>query len=184
MRRVKSRNFILVVCGILIFMLLGFVVAKTMISLIDEVNNKDNEKEIYQNIISSSSKIKLNGTGNFIENTPRLSKTIISDFNVLLKKKDDEVKYTIGFCNMNDIEVKYDNLLLEGISCYDEVNEINCDNIKIDSYLRNKKDVFSRTALISPNSCVDMVIDVKYTGENEKDTYVYIDKIALELGVK
>ena len=184
MRRVKSRNFILVVCGILIFMLLSFVIAKTMISLIDDVSIKDKEKEMYQNIISSSSKIKLNGSGNFIGNTPKLSKTIISDFNILVKKKDDEVKYTVGFCNMNDDEVIYNKILLEGISCYDEENEISCDNVKIDKYLRNRKDVFSREELISPNSCVDMVVDVKYTSNEEKNTYVYIDKIALELGVK
>ena len=85
---------------------------------------------------------------------------------------------------MNNEEVRYNKILLEGISCYDEVNEISCDNVKIDNYLRNKKDVFSRGALISPNSCFDMVIDVNYISNNEQNTYVYIDKIALELGVK
>ena len=85
---------------------------------------------------------------------------------------------------MNDDEVIYNKILLEGISCYDEENEISCDNVKIDKYLRNRKDVFSREELIGPNSCVDMVVDVKYTSNEEKNTYVYIDKIALELGVK
>ena len=85
---------------------------------------------------------------------------------------------------MNNEEVRYNKILLEGISCYDEVNEISCDNVKIDNYLRNKIDVFNRGALISPNSCFDMVIDVNYISNNEQNTYVYIDKIALELGVK
>ena len=61
MRRAKSRNFILMVCGILITLLLGFVIAKSITSVIDEVSNVNKSEELQKNILSSSSKIKLYG---------------------------------------------------------------------------------------------------------------------------
>ena len=102
MRKAKSRNFILAVLGVFITLLLGFVLAKTMISVINELSTKDVNKELQQNIISSSSEIKLRGKGNFINNSPKIDSTNILDFNVKMKNIGDLIFYSISFCNMNN----------------------------------------------------------------------------------
>ena len=53
MRKAKSRNFILTVCGVLITMLLGIVLAKTIVSVLDEVNNGDISQEVYTALVRS-----------------------------------------------------------------------------------------------------------------------------------
>lgn len=181
MRKARSRNFILMVCGILITLLLGLVVARGITSVIDDVSSKDNSEELQKNILSSSSKIKLYGKGNFIESTPQIEKTIISNYNVKLTNKNDEVYYSISFCNMNDKELIYDDLIVEAISCIDEVGNDDCNNILIDSYVMRKNKRLEKKEVVSGNSCVNVVVDAKYIGEVSQETEVSISRIVLEL---
>lgn len=181
MRKAKSRNFILMVCGVFITLLLGFVVAKTIVNVLNEIDSKNTTEEIQKNILSSSSKVKLNGMGNFIDSTPRVDKTTISEFNVKLNHKDDEVNYSISFCNMNDKELVYDDLIVEAISCIDEVGNDDCSNISIDSYVSKKNKRLEKKDIISENSCINLVVDAKYIGEVEQETEVSISRIVLKL---
>lgn len=181
MRKARSRNFILIVCGVLLMLLLGFVIAKTIIDVIDEVSNKNTIEELQKNIFSSSSKIKLNGKGNFIDSTPKLEKTTISDFNVRLGELDDEVYYSLTFCNMNDVDVKFNKLVVEGISCTDSLGNNGCNNVFVDRYVQKKNKLLKAGDVIAANSCVDVVIDTKYIAYEAVDTEVIISKVVFEL---
>lgn len=181
MRKARSRNFILMVCGVLITLLLGLVVAKTITNVMDEVNNKDKNEELQKNILSSSTKIKLSGRGNFIETTPRIEKTMISDFNVKLTNKDDEVYYAISFCNMNDEDMVYKDLIIEAISCIDPLGNDDCMNVDFNNYVMKKKGKLMKGEIVSANSCVDVVVDTKYIDDEAKETEVSISKVVLLL---
>ena len=181
MRKAKSRNFILVVLGVFIMLLLGFVFAKTMINVINELSIKDVEKELQQNIISSSSQIKLKGKGNFINNSPRIDGTNILDFNVKMENMDDYIFYSINFCNMNNEDLKYSDLVIDGISCTDVEGNNDCNSVVIDSYLLKKNNKLQKNTLVPANSCVDLVVEANYIGDVSKDVEVYISKISLNL---
>ena len=181
MRKAKSRNFILAVLGVFITLLLGFVLAKTMISVINELSTKDVNKELQQNIISSSSEIKLRGKGNFINNSPKIDSTNILDFNVKMKNIGDLIFYSISFCNMNNEDLRYSDLIIEDISCIDDKGNSDCSNVVIDSYLLKKNKKMNKNSLIPANSCIDLVVEAKYIGNISEDTEVYVNKISLEL---
>lgn len=182
MRKAKSRNFILIVCGVLITFLLGFVVAKTIFDVIEEVNSKDNDEELQRNILSSSSKIKLSGKGNFIDSTPKLEKTMISDFNIKLNEYGDEVYYSLTFCNMNKVDMIYEDLAVEALSCRDSAGNSQCNNVLVDSYVLKHKKELEKGSYVSANSCVDVVIDAKYISDVPSETEVTISRVVLELG--
>ena len=182
MRKAKSRNFILIVCGVLITLLLGIVLAKTIVSVLDDISNKNTDEEINKNILSSSSKIKLSGKGNFIDSTPRIDKTIVSEFNVKLGDIGDEVYYSISFCNMNDRDVLYKDLIVEAVSCFNDMDIDSCSDISIDTYVARHSKRLKEGDVISANSCVDLVIDAKYIGDYELDREVSISRVALKFG--
>lgn len=182
MRKAKSRNFILVVCGVLITLLLGLVLAKTIVSVLDEVNNKNSDEEIEKNILSSSSKIKLSGKGNFINNTPRIDKTTISEFNVKLSDINDAVYYSISFCNMNDKDVVYKDLIVEAVSCFNDLDIDSCSDISIDTYVARHSKRLNKGDIISANGCVDVVINARNIGEGFLEREVSISRVVLEFG--
>ena len=182
MRKAKSRNFILIVCGVLISMLLGLVLAKTIINVLDEVNNKNSDEEIEKNILSSSSKIKLSGKGNFIDTTPRIEKTAISEFNVRLNDINDAVYYSISFCNMNNKEVMYKDLVVEAVSCFNDLDIDSCSDISIDTYVARHSKRLNKGDIISANSCVDVIVDVRHIGEIPLEREVSISRVVLEFG--
>jgi len=181
MRKAKSRNFLLMVCGILLALLVGFVLAKTVISVVEDMKNIDPNEEIQKNIISTSSKVKLNGKGNFIDYTPKVDGTTISDFNVRLNEHGEYVYYSVTFCNMNDEDLIYKKLYMEDVSCIDEVGNDSCDNIFTNSYVRKKGKIMLPTEKVSANGCVDVVIEARYSGNTSNSVEVLIDKVALEL---
>lgn len=182
MRRAKSRNFILMVCGILITLLLGFVIAKSITSVIDEVSSVNKSEELQKNILSSSSKIKLSGKGNFIDTTPRIEKTSISEFNVKLNDINDAVYYSISFCNMNDIDVMYKDLIVEAVSCFNDLDIDSCSDISIDTYVARHSKRLNKGDIISANSCVDVNVEVRHIGEIPLEREVSISRVVLEFG--
>ena len=181
MRKARSRNFILIVCGVMITLLLGLVIAKTIANVMDDVSSIDKNEELQKNILSSSSKIKLSGRGNFIETTPKIEKTMIYNFNVKLANKDDEVYYAISFCNMNDEDMVYKDLIVEAISCVDPLGNDDCMNVDFNNYVMKKKKKLTKGEIVSANSCVDVVIDAKYVGDEALDTEVSISRVVLLL---
>ena len=182
MRRAKSRNFILAVCGVLITLLLGLVLAKTIVNVLNDINRKNTDEEIEKNILSSSSKIKLSGRGNFIDSTPKIDKTAISEFNIRLAEANDEVYYSISFCNMNDMDVKYKDLIVEAVSCFNGTDIDNCNDVSIDTYVVKHNKRLKKGDVISANSCVDLVINAKYVGNNSFEREVSISRVVLEFG--
>ena len=181
MRKAKSRNFLLVVCGILLVLLVGFVLAKTIVSVVHDIKVKNPNEEIQANIISTSSKVKLNGKGNFIEYTPKVDGTVISEFDVKLEEKGDYVQYSVTFCNMNDIDLVYKNIYNEVVTCEDdEYNDV-CNDVFINAYVLRKGKIMLPTEKLSANSCLDVVIEARHIGDVSKKIEVLIDRVAIEL---
>lgn len=178
MRKAKSRNFLLVVCGVFMALLLGLVVAKTFVAILDDINNADDDEKINSNLITSSSKIKIKGKGNFINNTPIIEKTAISNYNVRVSEKGDFVYYSVVLCNMNNFDLRLDRFIVEGLTCN---NSVNCDGVFVDTYVSDRKDKLDIGDIISANSCVNLIIETKYEDDNSNIINVSIDRVFLDL---
>ena len=59
----------------------------------------------------------------------------------------------------------------------------NCSDISVNTYVSRSNKKLAAGDVISANSCVDVVIDVKYVGKYSLDREVSISRVALELGV-
>lgn len=185
MKKVRSRNFILIVCGVLLMILIAFIFTKVLINIMDNASDSEREKEILSNVISSSSKIKLSGGGNFVGSTPKVYETSISNFKVMLSNRDDAVKYSIKFCNMNDENIVFDRLLEGGFTCSDELGiSKSCDDVEVLGYVSNSNGKLNPGDEIFANSCVELVVDVSFKGLDSSGTIVSIDKYFLELKMK
>ena len=181
MRKAKSRNFLLMVCGIILMLLVGFVLAKTIISVVNDMKLVNPDEEIQKNIIATSNKVKLNGKGNFIGYTPKVNGTVISDFNVKLEEKGDYVSYSVTFCNMNDEDLVYKKIFNESILCEDEFFNDVSDDVFINAYVLRKGKIMFPTEKLAANSCLDVVIEARHIGDEVKTIEVLIDRVALEL---
>ena len=184
MKRLKSRNFILFICGIFIIFILSFTIGLNVVEMLEEIDDVDEEKIIFANVVSSSSKVKLSGKGNFITNAPNVSGTSIFNFNVKLSDVDDSVMYTNKFCNKNNEDVLYSDLIAGNIECSDDLGvKKDCSNIKVNGYVRDGNKVLKENDKIRANGCVDFILEVKYVGKENIKTIVWIDKYSLILKV-
>lgn len=185
MNRVKSRNFILMICSYFIVFILILAFSKFIIGIINDTNHIDNEQEMLKNIILSSSEVKLIGNGNFINGTPMVSGVTISDFNVKLSGINSMVKYSIKFCNMNEYPIIYEQLLEKSVYCTNDfLEKVSCDNVKVSSYILSGNRRIKRGEKIGPNSCVKVIIDARRIDENFGDINVVVDRLSLKLSAK
>lgn len=176
MKKAKSRNFILIICGVFIFLILGFAMANFLVDLFNNIDD-DKQKEAINDILVSSSKIKLTGNGNFVDGTPKVNGTEILDFNVILKTKSDKVSYSLKICNNNLEDIVYVSSNYDNLKCSDESGKlVGCENILVSGYVRRGNKIIEGNELIPANSCSDFVIDVEYIGYDMRITQVFIDR--------
>ena len=180
MRRAKSRNFILVVCGVLLALLMSFCLSRVLLMTIA---NHEDEDNFLTNVIFSSTKVAINGDGNFLDSTPVVDGLTISKFNVRLSKLGDRVRYLIKYCNMNDQDLIYKGLSSSNVSCKDSSGrENNCEDIIIRGYVLRGNKELEINDRISASSCVNVVIDAEYDGIMVNETNILVDEYTLKLG--
>ena len=185
MRRAKSRNFILVVCGVLLLLLGSFGFTRVLMKMMVEVSEDEKREELLSNVVSTSSKVKLSGGGNFIESTPVVKGISITRFNVKLSNPSDKVSYSIKFCNMNDEDLVYKNLWEGEITCSDLLGaKKSCVGIKIDGYVLKGERKLKVNEKIQANSCIELVVDASFESFVPSETVVSIDEYSLELDMK
>lgn len=171
MERIKSRNFVLVVCGVFFFIMFLFLVIVGILRIVDKVR----ESNVYNNIKLNSSRIEVSGEANFVENTPIVYQTNIEDINVRLKKKGDYARFIVEFCNLNEDDLIVDDIVSGNIVCNDGFNDISCDNVQINGYLKNDNKKFNS------NQCVNFVVDVQCISDLEQETFVFISEYKIDL---
>lgn len=173
MKRIKSRDFVLVVCGVFFFIMFLFLVTVGVLRIV----NKVSEDNIYENITLKSSKIEVGGGANFVENTPSVYQTTIKDFNIKLKEKGDYARFMVELCNFNEDDLLIDDFVSSNIVCNDGINDVSCDHIQINGYI--KKD----NMMFNSNQCVNFVVDAKYISDLGQETFVFIDKYKINLKI-
>lgn len=185
MIRVKSRNFILIICAILLLLILGVTAFYSAIRVSKSYSDEEKMLQIINNVEFSSSKIKVYGSGNFNEITPDIDRLNIYGYNVKLSKLGDKVEYNAKFCNKNDIDVKFVNFWKDEIVCLDAMeNDISCDNVSVSIKAMKGKKELVYSDMIKPNSCIDVVMSAEYIGTTSSElTYVLSEKNSLELAV-
>ena len=166
-------------------LLIGSVFTKVLMNIMNEASDADNEKKLLANVVSSSSKVKISGNGNFVGTTPKVDGTAVSNFNVKLSTPGDKVEYSIRFCNMNSQELKYDSLWEGNISCSDELGASkSCENINVASYVVVGDKKLKINDVIEKNSCIQLVVEAEFTGSVPSETIVSVNEYFLELKVK
>lgn len=171
MDRVKSRNMILVVCGAFFFVIILFSIFLGILKIIDAMN----ELSIYDNVLLSSSKIEVNGGGNFYESTPTVSKTTIKNFSVKLKKQGDSAKFIAEFCNVGSDDLMVDDIVYDKAICNDGLYDIECQGIEIKAYVEKDNDSFNK------GQCIDFVVEAKSLIEQPKEVILTINEYKLGL---
>ena len=174
MRRIKSRNFMLIVCGVFFFCVIIFGIFTGMFRIVDKLNKN---QDIYSNIVYLSSNVEVSGNGNFVEHTPKISGTSIENFNVKLGSINDSVKYTIKLCNMNEDDLIIREISSDNVSCSDGINDISCDSIEVKGYVEG----ISSSSKFKGGECINFIVEAKYVDSLNKDTYLFINKYNMEL---
>ncbi len=174
MKRVKSRNFILAVCALIIILISGIVLSQFMLKTAQNLT-MDNDV----NILYSSSSIKIVGRGNLYEKTPSVNGTQVNDFRVKLMEFGDRVQYEVKLCNMGNEDLVYDGAELGEVKCFSqEFSGKACSNlsVKSDAFFANKKMI--KGDLFPRNTCIKLVIDAKFDKDvNIDSTIVQVDKV-------
>ena len=185
MIRAKSRNFILIVCAILLLLILGVTAFYSAIRVSKSHSDEEKMLQIMNNIVFSSSKVKVSGSGNFDEITPKIDRLSVYDYRVKLNKLGDKVEFVATFCNKNDVDVKFVNLLKEEFTCLDSMeNDISCDNNFSFIKTRYNKKELVYGDMIKSNTCFDVVFNTEYVNEVDSNlTYILSNKNSLELAV-
>lgn len=171
MNRVKSRNIVLVVCGGFFFVIILFSIFLGILKIVDTMN----EISIYDNILLSSSKVEVNGGGNFYESTPTVSNATVKNFNVKLKKQGDSAKYIAKFCNVGKDDLLIDNISYDEVTCSDGIYDIECEGIEINGYIKKDNDSFNS------GQCIDFVIKVESLINHAEEVILSIGEYKLDL---
>ena len=171
MRRIKSRDFVLVVCGLFFFIMFLFLVAVGVL----KIANKVSEDNIYENIALKSSKIEVGGEANFVENTPFVEKTTIKDFKIKLKEKGDYARFVVELCNLNEDDLVIDDIISSNIICNDGINDISCEGIQINGNLKKDNKMFNS------NQCINFVVSARCISDLTQETFVFIDGYKINL---
>lgn len=184
MDKVKSRDFLLSTCGILLLLISILTVVITVIKGVESINDNIYKKKVLSNIYIKNSSLKLYGNGNFVDNNPSYKDLVFSDYKVKFKNYRDSVLYTLKLCNDNDVDVKVLGFTSSDIKCnsIDDFND-SCQKVLVDNYILDGSKKISN-GMLKAKSCYKLVIDAKYEGELlENDLLVYVDKFDLKIEV-
>lgn len=163
-------------------LLVSFTFIKFLISIVENTDRENFEETILANVVTSSSNIEISGNGNFIGNSPVISQTTVSDFNVRVSEIGDKVKYSIKFCNLNGVNLVYEQLFIGDISCRsDEGNSISCDGVKVNVSASSGGNDLESGDIVVRNSCILLTAEVEFIGNSNQVIDVLIDEYALVL---
>lgn len=184
MDKVKSRDFLLSTCGVLLLLISIVTVVISVIKGVESISDSVYKKKIINNIYIKNSSLKLYGNGNFFENSPEYEKLVISDYKVKFKNYGDSVLYTLKLCNDNDVDVDILSFISGELKCNSvDGSSRSCQDVLIDNYILDGSNKISDGRL-KAKSCYKLVIDAKYEGESlDKDLLVYIDKFDLNIEI-
>lgn len=163
-------------------LLVSFAFIKFLISMVEDVDRENLEETILANVVTSSSNIEISGNGNFLGNSPVISQTTVSDFNVRLSEIGDKVKYSVKFCNLNDVNLIYEQLFIGDISCRNGAfNSISCDDIKVNISASSGGKILENGDIIVRNSCILLSAEVEFIGNSNQVIDVLLDEYSLML---
>lgn len=175
MRKAKSRNFILIVCGVFLFFILSFAFVTFFVKSFSSLKD-DKQDKLADNFWVSSTKIELVGNGNFVNEAPKVMGTKISDFYVVLESFSDKVSYSLNVCN-NNLEDVYIVSKPVNFICSNELGQsISCQDVEVNSYIYNGDRTIGSNMFVPANSCFDFLIEAEYIGYKQKQTQIYIDE--------
>ena len=165
----RNRDFMLIICGILIMLVLGLSIAHTTVNAILKVK-KDNNSNL--NIGYSSSNINMFGFAE-INTGAKVSGTNVSNLEVTFQKPGDRIQYLIKFCNNEDSSIVFSNLISNDIVCTDTITGKDdfsfCNKLVLESKVINNDKVLAYKDEILSHSCFDFYISIMYP---EDDTYL------------
>lgn len=184
MIRTKSRNFILTICAVLITLVIAVSSFLTAFKVSSKYTEESEKKKTMNNVVCSSTNVKLTSGGNFNTSTPEILGLDIINFNVRLSKAGDKVEYEAKYCNKNKQAVRFVNFWVSDINCTDYLGESSdCSNILIESGAYKDSKELKRGEIIDSGDCFEVVMKAKYIGEFPKITDVLVDKNSIELAV-
>ncbi len=183
MIRVKSRDFLLMICGLLLLVIALVTVIGNVIVDAREISDVERERDVAKNIKSASINVRVTGKGNFVEKGPKYKDLVISDYNVKLLHNGDSVKYELLLCNDDNEDVLVQGISMENVICSDQNgNEKSCDKVKINKsvYIDNQEVV--GVLSLKRNSCASVIIETKYEKTFlEREIIVHIDQFILNI---
>lgn len=179
MIKLRSRNFLLIICSIFFFSIMSFAISNGLLRMFNELNNQNNS--VTSKILQMSSKIETHGEGKFIYDVPSVNGTTIENFNVKLKKFNDSVKYSVKLCNITDYDFKVMGINNSEIICSNDRNLNDCSSVKVIGYVEG-----SSKNILKKGSCIDFVVDAKYVGvvDDGDEINLYVNKYSLKLEKK
>lgn len=177
MRKARSRNFILFICGVFIVFLVVFNMSN-FISAFEETDKPEKKKYFLE---ATSSDVKISGKGNFFGSTPKIVKSSIVDYGVLLKSPGDSVSYTVKFCNNNSVKLKYKDVIIENKLCTNKVGIKGCDVVKFEKFVAIEGKQLINEESILPKECIDLNLVSTFNSDVSEDIYISVDNITLEV---
>ena len=177
MRKARSRNFILFICGVFIVFLVVFNMSN-FISAFEETDKPEKKKYFLE---ATSSNVKISGKGNFFGSTPKIIDSSIVDYGVLLKEPGDSVSYTVRFCNNNSVKLKYKGVSIENKLCTNNIGVNSCDRVKFESFAIIEEKQLIKEAIILPKECVDLNLISTFNSDVSDDIYISIDNIIIDV---
>ena len=171
MKRIKSRNFVLIVCGIFFFIMFCFLIAVGVLRIADKVS----EDNIYDSISLKSSKIEVGGDANFVESTPIVIKSNIKNFNVKLKKYGDFARFIVELCNLDENDLIIEDIVNSDIVCNDGMKDVNCDGIKVNGYVKKDSNSFNS------GQCINFVLEAEAVSDFSQETFVFVSEYEIRL---
>lgn len=184
MDKVKSRDFLLSTCGVLLFLISIVAIVVSVVKGVENISDSVYKKKVLNNIYIKNSSVKLYGYGNFYESSPNYKDLVLSDYKVKFKNYGDSVLYTLKLCNNNDVDVEVSGFISSELNCYylDGFSR-GCQNVLIDNYILDGSKKISDGKL-KAKSCYKLVVDAKYEGDMlDKDLLVSIDKFDLVIDI-
>lgn len=185
MDRVKSRDFLLSICGVLFLLISIITIVISVIKGIGNISESVYRKKVLNNLYIKNSSVKLYGFGNFYENGPNYKDLVLSDYKVKFKNYGDSVLYTLKLCNDNDVDVDVDGFISSELHCYflDGTSK-GCQNVLIDNYILDGSKKISDGEL-KAKSCYKLVVNAKYEGDMlDDEMLVSIDRFDLVIDIK
>lgn len=185
MIKARSRDFVLIICGILLLGTALVTVAVSIVNTVEKISREERIKEVLSNVEVKSTKLELVGNGNFNDSSPSIEGNIISDYRVKFLNSGDRVLYTLKVCNDNEEDVLVYDLSVGQMSCSDGSGNIrSCEGVTGNYYLVDGSTVIDGQHTLKAKACINIVLDTEYVNlEKAQETRVKVEQFILGLDV-